>query len=239
MFGAPHFLNKLKSLDYWSPMCFLSTHHIQQWNHLWTIVHSSSSHSIQMQNMDCNCNGHAWCKVKTSNNKNNFGLRFRSTRYLGHLHSNNDSSEHFFHSIVWNKVSWIGDFAQIPLAGQFAPRPHVYTVVCKFCIASLLCVNTYPCWMYYVIHKLQSLSRAVIHLGTHEHLVGEGMCKESLEGIKVLVEGQVFHTLDGKIFVISLNASKTFLAHHLFNENGEGLVEILQGEKLHKVMDKF
>jgi hypothetical protein len=36
-----------------------------------------------------------------------------------------------------------------------------------------------------------------------------------------------------------LNASKTFLAHHLFNENGEGLVEILQGEKLDKVMDKF
>ncbi len=65
------------------------------------------------------------------------------------------------------------------------------------------------------------------------------MCKESLEEIKVLVEGQVFHTLDGKIFVISLNASKTFLAHHLFNENGEGHVEILQGEKLHKVMDKF
>jgi hypothetical protein len=29
------------------------------------------------------------------------------------------------------------------------------------------------------------------------------------------------------------------LAHHLFNENGEGPVEILQGEKLDKVMDKF
>jgi len=36
-----------------------------------------------------------------------------------------------------------------------------------------------------------------------------------------------------------LNASKTFLAHHLFNENGEGPMEILQGEKLAKVMDKF
>jgi hypothetical protein len=34
-----------------------------------------------------------------------------------------------------------------------------------------------------------------------------------------------------------LNANKAFLAHHLFNENGE--VFILQGEKLDKVMDKF
>jgi hypothetical protein len=38
---------------------------------------------------------------------------------------------------------------------------------------------------------------------------------------------------------IALNASKAFLAHHLFNESGEGLMEILQGEKFDKVMDKF
>jgi hypothetical protein len=93
--------------------------------------------------------------------------------------------------------------------------------------------------MYYVIHKFQSLSRVEIHLGTHVHPVGEGMCKESLEEIKVLIEGQVSLTLYVEIFAISLNASKAFLAHHLFNENGEGLVEILHGEKLDKVMDKF
>jgi hypothetical protein len=60
----------------------------------------------------------------------------------------------------------------------------------------------------------------MIHLGTHEHLVVEGMCKESLEEIKVLVEGQVSCTHYAKIFAIP------FLVHHLFNENGEGLVEI-------------
>jgi hypothetical protein len=43
--------------------------------------------------------------------------------------------------------------------------------------------------MCYVIPKLQSLSRVVIHLGTHEHLIVKGMCKEYLEEIKVLVEG--------------------------------------------------
>jgi len=65
------------------------------------------------------------------------------------------------------------------------------------------------------------------------------MCKEVLEEIKVLVEGQVSRTPDVKIFAITLNANKTFLAHHLFNENGEGFMEIFQGEKLDKVMDKF
>jgi hypothetical protein len=93
--------------------------------------------------------------------------------------------------------------------------------------------------MYYVIHKLQSLSRATIHFITHEHLIAKGMCKEALEEIKVLVEGQVSCTPNAKISTIALNASKAFLAHHLFNENNERLVEILQGEKFDKVMDKF
>jgi len=65
------------------------------------------------------------------------------------------------------------------------------------------------------------------------------MYKDFLEEMKVLVEGQVFRTLDIKISVIALNASKAFLAHHLFNENGEGPMEIFQGEKLDEVMDKF
>ncbi len=60
-----------------------------------------------------------------------------------------------------------------------------------------------------------------------------------MEEIKVLVEGQVSRILDAKIYVIALNESKAFLAHHLFNENGKGHVEILQGEKLDKVTDKF
>jgi hypothetical protein len=43
--------------------------------------------------------------------------------------------------------------------------------------------------MYYVIHKLQLLLRATIHVGMHKHHVAEGMCKDVLEEIKVLVEG--------------------------------------------------
>jgi hypothetical protein len=36
-----------------------------------------------------------------------------------------------------------------------------------------------------------------------------------------------------------LNPNKTFLAHPLFNEDGEGPMEILQDDKLDKLMDKF
>ncbi len=38
-----------------------------------------TGHSGQMQGMDCKYDGHAQCKVKTSNIKNNFGLGFKNT----------------------------------------------------------------------------------------------------------------------------------------------------------------
>jgi hypothetical protein len=97
------------------------------------------------------------------------------------------SCEHVLRFVVQNKVSWTSDSTQIPLVGQFASRPHVYTIMCEFYVASPLCVNTCPYWMYYVIHKLQSFSRAMIHLGTNEHPIIKGMCKEFLEEIKVLI----------------------------------------------------
>jgi hypothetical protein len=47
------------------------------------------------------------------------------------------------------------------------------------------------------------------------------------------IKGQVSCTPKRKIFIVALNASNlTFLARHLFNEEGEGLVEILQGKNL-------
>ncbi len=69
-----------------------------------------------MWSMDRKYNGHVWYKVKTSNIKNNFGLGFINTSFLGHLGYDNDSYKHFLCFIVWNEVSWINDFSQIPLA---------------------------------------------------------------------------------------------------------------------------
>jgi len=56
------------------------------------------------------------------------------------------------------------------------------------------------------------------------------MWKDALEEIKVLVEGQVFHMPKRNISTIILNASKAFLAHHLFNEDQEGLWNSSRGE---------
>jgi len=63
------------------------------------------------------------------------------------------------------------------------------------------------------------------------------------EQVKSLVEEEVFCTL-GAIAsaiasAIALVASKTFISKNLLNKDGQGLVEILKGDKLCQVMEKF
>jgi len=119
MYIAPHLSNKLKSLDYnkikVQYVSFLPNTFNDDIIFELLPIHFPIGDYGQMQGMDHKYNGHVWCKVKISNIKNSFGLGFKNTRCLGHLHCNNDSCEHFLHFAIQNEVSWIGDFAQIPL----------------------------------------------------------------------------------------------------------------------------
>jgi len=71
------------------------------------------------------------------------------------------------------------------------------------------------------------------------HLVAIGMERGSLQELKALAQGEVFYAPNAKNFVIDLAISKMYLVQHRFNEDGDGLVEHLKGDKFHKVMDKF
>jgi hypothetical protein len=75
--------------------------------------------------------------------------------------------------------------------------------------------------MYYVVHKQNTLSKATIHFGNHDHHVGDGMDKDTFQEITLLVQGKKSCTLDTKNYVIALAAKKTFLVRQLFNEDGD------------------
>ncbi len=117
---------------------------------------------------------------------------------------------------------------------HFIPKVHVIDVLLSKDVM-LFCVNTCVVRMYYVMHKQGSLAQAIIHLGTHEHLVAKGRCGKVVKQIKALVQEKVFCTP----LTIMLVANKTILSQHLFNKDGEGLAKLLKGDKLNQVMDKF
>ncbi len=80
------------------------------------------------------------------------------------------------------------------------------------------------------MHKLQSISKTTIHFKVHKHLVADGKCKESMDETRRLIAKEVDHTLDMKISTISLSASKSFLARHVLDDSGDGMVELLKDE---------
>jgi hypothetical protein len=77
--------------------------------------------------------------------------------------------------------------------------------------------------MYYVVHKFPNLSRIAIHLGFHAHPIAKGKCRESFKEMKNIVVNEVYCTPTITTLAIVLLVSKTFLSHHLFNEDGEVL----------------
>ncbi len=67
----------------------------------------------------------------------------------------------------------------------------------------------------------------------------EGHSRKAIEQIKPLVEEEVSRTPWATLSTITLVRSNFFLFEHLLNKDGEGPVEILNGDKLCQVMDKF
>jgi hypothetical protein len=70
----------------------------------------------------------------------------------------------------------------------------------------------------------------MIDLGVHNHPIADGKCKESLEEIIRLIAKEVNCMLNANMSMISLSASKSFLARHLLNDCSNGKVELFKGE---------
>jgi hypothetical protein len=62
--------------------------------------------------------------------------------------------------------------------------------------------------------------------------MADGKCRGFVDETRRLIAKEVNHTLDVKIFVISLGASKTFFVAHLVDDSGNGTMELLNGKQL-------
>jgi hypothetical protein len=83
------------------------------------------------------------------------------------------------------------------------------------------------------------MSRTMIHFGVHNHLIVDGKCWEFVKEIRRLIVEEVDHTLDVKIYAISLSVNKTFLASYLLDDSSDDIVEFFKGEYLEHILDKL
>jgi hypothetical protein len=92
-----------------------------------------------------------------------------------------------------------GSFYEITRNGDIVHDFSRYSFVLslsyyKICKIMMFCVNTCATCMYYIVHKQKNLTQIMIHLGTHDHLVVKGRCKD-VDQIKAFVEEELFRTL--------------------------------------------
>jgi len=150
-----------------------------------------------------------------------------------------DDFENFLCFATRNETLWCGECLHIPASGQMTMIPSSSSLGCKFCHSPPFCVVNCGGRIYYVVHKFQFMSRTTIHLGIHNHPVVGGKCRELVEETRRLITEEVDHMFDPKISSISFSVSKTFLVSYLLDDSNDVTLELLKGEQLEHIHDKF
>lgn len=90
----------------------------------------------------------------------------------------------------------------------------ISTLVCKHCLTKLDCVSPCTARMFYIVHYIQGVNRACVHLGVHNHHVAQ------------LVREEVQRIPHAKILAIALVVEKTRMSIEIMGDEKHD-VEIL------------
>ena len=91
--------------------------------------------------------------------------------------------------------------------------------------------------MFYVVSKNPYMSRAVVHIGHHDHLVASRECREALDSIHDEILHQVGKTPNTKVDAIRMAVGRELLLKGLVDESGNG--RKFTKEELKHVFDKW
>jgi hypothetical protein len=83
------------------------------------------------------------------------------------------------------------------------------------------------CKIYYSISKNPIMTRAIVHIGTHDHPVADGECREAMDLIRDQILTEVAQTPNAKSSTIGLVVGRELLLKGLLDEenNGQKLTE--------------
>jgi hypothetical protein len=196
-----------------------------------------SSQAKLMVGMDKQHDGHAWTKSITLHIKNDMGLTFCTSSYVGHPRRDNQDCEylslvHYTYSL--NEIEWDGSNPTIFLVG--CQPPSASSILCKICKTPPSCVVTCGARIYYVFGR-DDMTRACIYLGVHEHLVKDGKYQDFKDRTRTFLREQVERTLHTTNSVIVMEVTKELLGELLLAPQGV-MVKTFIFEELVQVLNK-
>jgi hypothetical protein len=103
---------------------------------------------------------------------------------MGHLRCLNESCAHFLRSGEYNDLYWDGSSSEVFVPGPEPTGLSKCTLICRYCKTQPTCLKLCPCRMFYIVLKNPMMTRAAVHIGTHDHLVADEDCREAMELIR-------------------------------------------------------
>ena len=134
--------------------------------------------------MEAKYDPHLWSKPQTSNIV--FPGVCRRSQCLGALKCVNELCPRLINHKESNTTHFIGSMLRPPTLGEECNNTSG-RLVCHFCSKAALCVGTCNCFVYYVMPNDETMSRLMLHCGTHEHNVRKGFSKQLAEKTKEMV----------------------------------------------------
>jgi hypothetical protein len=184
-------------------------------------VSSSQTRAKSLDGMDKQYDGHVWTKTQTTNITNDVGLAFCSSTCVGHLQCQNPSCDYLQRPHRASKVNdtEFEGFTKdhFPLSGIV---PSGSTLVCRICKQPPKCIALCDAKIFYV-HGKESSQRACIHIGTHQHPVKVGDCRDNRKRINTLLEEHVDRSPQATYNKIVIEASKDIVGDFLLSGNND------------------
>ena len=199
--------------------------------------HGQNTKAKMLRGMDRRYNGHAWSCTITSNIQNDLKLLFRASSYLGHLRCDNHACEYlqrYLRTSKVNETEWEGLSEKLFEVGSKPPIGS--TVVCKSCNVPPTCVVVCTTKIYYVIGT-PHMTRACVHLGSHNHPVKSGDHRDFIDLTDSLIGDQVERTPSATRSAIVLETANEVLGPLLLAKEGEPQ-KILELDELQIIFDR-
>ena len=160
--------------------------------------------AAMLDGMDRQHDGHAWIETTTTNLSDPDGqLSFKYVKCLSHLRSGKLFCPHLERIRDYNEKYWEGSTPEVLVPGSIMEVPQKCTLVCDFCKVTP-CLKLCSCKMFYITPKDLLMFRACVHIGTHDHPIANGDCREAMDIIRAAMKNQIAKTPIAKSSAIGL-----------------------------------
>lgn len=176
-----------------------------------------------MQGMEQRYDGHPWVEYRTCT-KDVFPGVVRRSSCGGHLRCFNLECPYYERLMQNNQSEWKGRLKQIPLTGMLGAGDG--TLICRHCSTAPECLATCECCIYYCYAKdQQSITRCVIHQGSHRHPVSSGESRKNISNVDTLIQQRAAQDFTAKCKKVEVGVAHDIIMQML-NDDKSTLDEL-------------